>query len=121
MAETIRTADPDRPCYHPEFEAFVNVGRVGEGDDANPTPGMPKYFMADITVSCAACGEHFVFEGVPAGHSFTAPAVSVDGRELRAPMRPQSSPPSFPRAGGGIIGFGVSLPLPDDPGRPGDG
>lgn len=115
---TREPVDQDRPCYHPEFEAIVSVGRIGEGDDDNPCPGMPRHFMAEIRVTCAACGERFLFEGVPAGMSFAAPAVSVDGAELRAPMRPESAPPSFPRSRPGPSGFFVDMRDPRPPGDP---
>jgi hypothetical protein len=98
---TSAPADPDLPCYHPEFDAFVNVGRIGEGDDENPAPGMPKHFVAEITIKCGACGEPFRFLGVPGGLSlsYAVPSTSLDSTELRAPIRPEQAPPAFPRRG----------------------
>ena len=42
--------------------------------------------------------------GCPPGLSFAAPMVSIDGTELRAPLRPASSDPDF---GLGLPGFSV--------------
>jgi hypothetical protein len=92
-----RRADPDQPCYHPELHVDVAFGRIGEDDPGNPTPGMPTSFVLEIKARCLACDEPFVFDGVPAGLSFSAPAVSLDSRELRAPVRPVSLPPRHRR------------------------
>lgn len=87
------TIDPDKPCYHLMFDANIAVARVGEADENNTMPGMPTAFVAEITIKCGDCGEHFKFDGVPAGLSYDSPATSVDGRELRAPIRPETLPP----------------------------
>jgi hypothetical protein len=103
-------ADPDKPCYHPEFDVSVQIGRIGENDDNNPTPGMPTAFIAEIVVKCGACDEPFKFDGVPAGLSYDSPATSVDGRELRAPIRPVSLPPRRQRlAPGSLSGYRVEV------------
>jgi hypothetical protein len=115
-------ADPDKPCYHPEFEVVTAIARVGEDDPNNTMPGMPTAFVAEITIKCGACGEAFKFDGVPAGLSYDAPATSVDGRELRAPIRPVSLPPRRERIQGrAISGYSIRqtgtspLGLPDGP------
>lgn len=95
------TANPDRACDHPDFEAFVDVNRTGTGDTAD---GSPAAFMADIRVNCAACGEKFRWTGAPAGLSFDRPTVSVDETELHAPLRPASADPDF---GMGLPGFAI--------------
>lgn len=104
-----QAADPDLPCYHPDFAAVVDVQRPGEGDDDNPTPGMPRHFIAEVQIKCAACGERFRFAGVPAGLSFTAPATSVDGYELRAPIVPEQAPPGRGRRAGEVTGFAETM------------
>lgn len=95
------TINPDRPCAHPDFEAFVDVNRVGTGDTPD---GRPAAFVADIRVNCAACGEKFRWTGVPAGLSYAHPMVSVDETELHAPLRPASADPDF---GMGLPGFSI--------------
>jgi hypothetical protein len=107
-------ADPDRPCYHPDVDVRVRFGRIGEGDDDNPTPGMPMAFMIEVDLDCRACREAFVFDGVPAGMSFDSPAVSVDGRELRAPVRPVSLPPRHRRGITGVSGYRIEAITDDD-------
>lgn len=103
-----RPADPDKPCYHPDFDAVVDVARIGEDDPENLMPGMPTAFVAEISVYCQTCGEAFKFDGVPAGMSYDAPATSVDGLELRAPIRPVSLPPRRMRvAPGSISGYRI--------------
>jgi hypothetical protein len=103
------TADPDKPCYHPDFAAVVDVQRIGQGDADNPTPGMPRTFVAEVQIKCAACGERFKFTGVPAGLSFVAPATSVDGFELRAPIVPDQAPAGAGRRAGEVTGFAVTM------------
>lgn len=97
------TLDLDRPCPHEDFEAQVNVGRIGEAETAD---GLPRAYMAEVSVNCAQCGEKFRFVGVKAGLSFTTPMVSVDETELHAPIRPASSDPDF---GMGIPGFAINF------------
>ncbi|MGI5247797.1 hypothetical protein [Dactylosporangium sp. CA-139066] len=94
-------ADPDRPCPHETFAADVAVGRIGTEETPD---GMPHAYMADIRVSCSACGEPFRWLGVPAGLSFAHPMVSVDEAKLHAPLRPASADPDF---GLGIPGFAI--------------
>jgi hypothetical protein len=93
--------DPDRPCPHLNFEANVAVNRIGTGETPD---GMPRAYMADITVACADCGEPFRWSGVRAGLSFGHPMCSVDERELHAPLRPASADPDF---GMGLPGFSI--------------
>lgn len=95
------TVDPDRACPHRDFTANVAVNRIGE---AESTDGLPRAYMADITVACADCGEPFRWCGVPAGLNFSHPTVSVDETELHAPLRPASADPDF---GMGLPGFAI--------------
>lgn len=97
----VTAVDPDRACPHPGFTADVVVNRVGEAETVD---GLPRAYMADIRVECAHCGEPFRWVGVPAGLSFDRPMVSVDERELHAPLRPASADPDF---GLGIPGFAI--------------
>ena len=71
-------------CPHENFTSQVNVFRF-QGDDGSITS-----YSADIMTKCADCGEPFQFLGVPGGVSPTEPHCSVDGTELRAPIRPIS-------------------------------
>lgn len=98
--------DQDQPCPHLKFEASVAVNRIGEAETAD---GLPRAYVADITVRCADCDEPFRWVGVPAGLSFAHPMVSVDEAELRAPLRPASSDPDF---GLGIPGFAIRQVTP---------
>lgn len=66
------------PCAHPDFEARVAVNRIED----------TKRFSADVRIWCLACGEPFRFVGVNAGLSPYGPRVSVDGLELRTPIKP---------------------------------
>lgn len=93
-------ADPDKPCPHENFDAFVDVGRITASED-NPTV---IGYSAEIRVNCRDCGEPFRWTGVPAGVSPREPMCSVDETELRAPLRPASADPDF---GLGLPGFSV--------------
>lgn len=98
--------DQDRPCPHLNFMANVAVNRIGE---AETTDGLPRAYMADITVCCEDCGEPFRWCGVQAGLSFAHPMVSVDELEMHAPLRPASADPDF---GMGIPGFAIQQVVP---------
>jgi hypothetical protein len=93
--------DPDRPCLHEDFDAFVGVGRI----TASETDPTVIGYSAEIRVNCRACGEPFRWTGVPAGLSPRQPMCSVDETELRAPLRPASADPDF---GLGLPGFSVN-------------
>lgn len=96
------TFDPDKPCPHDDFAAFVSVNRLVDNDDPAKVTG----FAADIRVECAVCHEKFRWVGVPAGVLPNRPTTGVDEFELRAPIRPASSDPDF---GLGIPGFAVTF------------
>ena len=74
-------------CAHPEFSADVGVARITDGDD-----GPVRNYVADITITCAACGLPFHFIGPTAGLSFTRPTVDVAGTTLHAPIAPGEAP-----------------------------
>jgi hypothetical protein len=95
------TADLDKACPHPDFAVMAEVARITEFEG-----GPAIAFHADLTVSCAECGEQFRWSGVPAGLAAGHPTVSVDETELRAPIRPASADPDF---GLGIPGFAIQV------------
>lgn len=96
-----RTADPDAPCPHLDFAAYVAVNRITGRDDDPTVIG----YSADITVTCADCGEPFRWTGVAAGLSPAGPMCSIDEATLIAPLRPASADPDF---GLGLPGYAVS-------------
>jgi hypothetical protein len=95
-------ADPDQPCPHENFDAFVDVGRITKSD-ADPTV---VGYSAEIKVSCHDCGEPFRWTGVQAGLSPARPMCSVDEVTLLAPLRPASADPDF---GLGLPGYAVAF------------
>ncbi|MGW4757745.1 hypothetical protein [Streptomyces chartreusis] len=103
MAEQI---NPDLPCPHENFDAYVEVNRVTASDEDPTVIG----YHADIKVNCHDCGEPFRWTGVQAGSSQGQPMCSVDEKELRAPLRPASADPDF---GLGIPGFSVGFRTQD--------
>ena len=74
-------------CEHADFRASVAVNRLSERGG-----GPVRRFQADLKIECAECGEKFFFLGVFVGRSFRSPRVSIDGTELRIPIRPQGKP-----------------------------
>lgn len=90
--------DQDKPCLHMNFDAVVTVNRIAEEGQ------VPTAYNADITVTCADCGEPFRWTGLRAGVSFAFPMVSVNEREMHAPLRPASADPDF---GLGLPGFAI--------------
>ena len=70
-------------CRHENFRCDAHIGRLSE-TEGGPITG----YTAGITVECADCGLQFRFIGVPAGNHHSEPRVSVDGKELRAPIEP---------------------------------
>jgi hypothetical protein len=91
--------DPDKPCLHENFDATVAVNRIAEDGQ------VPHAYIADIRIECADCHEPFRWSGLRAGVSFAKPRVSVDERELHAPLRPASADPDF---GMGLPGFAIN-------------
>ncbi|MEU7381540.1 hypothetical protein AB0A91_16360 [Streptomyces sp. NPDC042207] len=94
--------DPDRPCPHENFDAYVAVNRLTASDTDPTVVG----YSAGIKVHCRDCGEPFRWTGVPAGVSPRRPMCSIDETELHAPLRPASADPDF---GMGLPGFAVSF------------
>jgi hypothetical protein len=80
-------AEPAPACPHQHFVADVVV-LVVVRSHADPTL---LGRVADISITCGACGERFVFEGgdqAPEGTLPDRPSVSVDNLELRVPIKP---------------------------------
>lgn len=70
-------------CQHLEFKALVNVARVLDGETEKIS-----YFMAEIEVECAECGQKFVFEGLPRGFNPNEPTSSCFGLKANLPIHP---------------------------------
>lgn len=100
-------ADPDKPCPHENFDAYVEVNRV-TASDTDPTA---VGYHADIKVACHDCDEPFRWTGVPAGSSPRQPMCSIDETELRAPLRPASADPDFGLA---LPGYAVNYRAPKE-------
>lgn len=98
--------NPDRPCPHEHFDAYVDVNRITASDTDPTVVG----YTADIKVTCRDCGEPFRWTGVRAGMSPRQPMCSIDETELRAPLRPASADPDF---GLGLPGFAVTYRGPE--------
>lgn len=98
--------NPDKPCEHENFAAFVDVNRI---TDSTAESATVKGYAADIRVWCGDCAEAFVFIGAPVGVSPGQPMVSLDGSELRVPLRPVSADDAF-----GLALPGFHMELPDD-------
>lgn len=91
--------DPDKPCPHLNFDAWVEVNRLTSVEDG-PVTG----YSADIRVACRDCKEPFRWTGLEAGMSMAHPMCSVDETLLVAPLRPASADPDF---GLGLPGYAV--------------
>lgn len=109
MTDAAAATDP--PCLHENFVADVDVNRI----QPDPVTGMPAAFVADVRVNCApveegGCGIAFTFAGTPCGLSYDEPRCSVDGAELRAPIRPANAPEGF---GTGLPSVSARAWMPD--------
>lgn len=95
------------PCLHESFGAYVNVDRIIEGDEVEQ-----QGYSASIKIYCMMCDEPFIFHGVglPVGITPDRPSISVDGVELRVPLRPSSSDPA---SGLGLLGQVMRMTLGD--------
>lgn len=91
------TLDLDKPCPHEEFDAVVGVGRITEVEG-----GPVVQYQADVRVWCKACNEPMVWIGVDPGLSPREPRMSIDGKELHLPCRPETSPADFGLDGPGF-------------------
>ena len=80
-------------CEHRQFRADVAVGRLSEAEGASITS-----YVAEVRVHCAECGLPFRFIGLAAGSHYAEPRVSIDGKELRAPIEPATHEKFLPAA-----------------------
>jgi hypothetical protein len=72
-------------CEHINFRVDANIARVQRSEE-DPTI---VSFMADLRVKCADCDKPFEWIGFPMGYSPNEPRVSIDGKECRAPIKPE--------------------------------
>lgn len=72
-------------CLHRNFETDVKIAVVKDRGA----------WIAEVRIVCSDCAEPFRFVGVPAGFAYGHPRVSIDGRELRAPIEPLGSKPAI--------------------------
>lgn len=77
-------------CDHVDFVAEADVCRSTDVEDG-PVVG----YHADIRVTCIACGTPAIWHCPDFGLQPDRPALSVDGQELRAPLRMASQPEDF--------------------------
>jgi hypothetical protein len=92
-------------CPHVDFDVFAEVHRHVDRDPKQGEILSATGFHVDLKVCCRDCGESFVWVGrMPIGVSPGEPRVSVDGTELRAPIRPASAGSAF---GLNRPGFGI--------------
>lgn len=92
-------------CPHVDFDVIAEVNRFVDRDPEQGQIPAATGFSVDLKVCCRDCREPFVWVGqMPIGASPGEPRVSVDGTELRAPIRPSSTSRGF---GLGRPGFGV--------------
>jgi len=82
-------------CLHPDFRALVKVARL---EDAIAGRVEGTGYLAEVSVTCAACGIAFRFVGVPAGIDYARPTTAIDGCTLHAPIEPATSPTLASRA-----------------------
>jgi hypothetical protein len=80
-------------CAHENFSTKVGIHRMSAVEG-----GPVTNFTADIAIHCVDCNMPFEFIGVAVGLSGAQPMTSVDGQELRAPIKPAGSikPPAYP-------------------------
>jgi hypothetical protein len=92
-------------CPHVDFNVYAEVNRLVDHDPEQGQIAPATGYQVDLKVSCRDCDEPFVWVGpMPVGLSPGEPRVSVDGTELRAPLRPSSEGSAF---GLNRPGFGI--------------
>lgn len=73
-------------CLHLDFCAEVDVFPLSDGPIVHEKA--PDRYSAELTITCAKCGEPFQFLGPDVGLSMERPAVSVDATKLYLPIAP---------------------------------
>jgi hypothetical protein len=92
-------------CPHVDFDVVAEVNRFVDREPEQEQIPPASGYSVDLKVCCKDCREPFVWVGpMPIGVSPGEPRVSVDGTELRAPIRPSSAGTAF---GLNLPGFGV--------------
>ncbi|POR42523.1 hypothetical protein [Methylobacterium sp. V23] len=83
-------------CKHENFAAAVRVARLEDSGR----------FMAEIRISCTACGAPFQFLGLEPGLDLQGARVSIDGLEANIAIAPEGTQPSpLQRMVHGVQGF----------------
>lgn len=77
-------------CEHLDFEVWAEVSRLTDVE-GGPVTG----YTADLKVNCSMCKLPFEWVGLPIGTSPGQPMGSLDGIEMRAPIRPRGAPDAF--------------------------
>lgn len=73
-------------CKHFSFITEAAISRITKSERDDTVIG----YSADIRISCADCGQKFVFLGMPGGYSPSQPMCSFDRLEARLPIADQS-------------------------------
>lgn len=77
----VRPDNPDVICMHGDTEASVEVTHLSDSGRS----------QADIKIRCTACGEDFLWpEALVVGISLSGVARSLDAKELRIAITPES-------------------------------
>lgn len=77
----VRPDHPDTVCLHTVTQCWAQVTFLSDSGQA----------QADIRINCAECDEAFLFpEGIVVGLSLSGVARSMDAKELRIAITPES-------------------------------
>lgn len=76
-------------CEHKKFFSTTEITRL------TTEQGKVKGFVLELHVACEECGQSFEFIGpsIPLGLSSEFPTVSLDGTEIRLPIKPSTYVP----------------------------
>jgi hypothetical protein len=83
-------------CEHETFDSHVNVNRFSDQLFSD----QPRTFVVELRVICTQCRKLLEFRCPVLGLSFTEPAVSPDGTEIRLPAEIAQKAPLFARRAG---------------------
>ena len=76
-------------CEHEDFEAFVEVDRLANDEDALAR-GEVNHYVASVRIRCAECQQVFGFRVPDVGLLPDRPTVSPSATEMRVPLIPPS-------------------------------
>ncbi len=79
MEESSVKTTNNAECKHENFETSAKVTRLVDQNK-------PIEWRLALRVRCADCKKEFRFFGLPIGYHLKLPTLSVDGKELRAPI-----------------------------------